>query len=123
MLTDTVTACSEEVVREFEGHPKVVEGIRNGRFIILRCGKYEVRVFKGQSRDYIVDPCRFCSCYEFVINVLSRRRRVACYHMVGFVIAEREGRVRVMNVDCSVIRDILIEIALDGFSIKLRRYL
>ncbi len=114
--------CSEGVIREFENHPKVSEGIRNKRFIVLRCGKVEVYIYRGQVRDYIVDPCRFCSCYDFMINVLSRRRKVACYHVVGFLIAEERGALRVVEVSCDVIRDVVLEISLFGLSTKLRKY-
>ena len=121
-MLDDAYVCDEHIVEEYENHPKVLEGMKSGRFVVLKCGDFAVHVYKGHTRDYIVDPCRFCSCYDFLINVLSRRKKSACYHTAGFVIARRKGKLKILSVTPSEFRDIVVEISLFGLSTRLRRY-
>ncbi len=108
----------------FENHSKVLEGLRTGRFIrLVSIDGVEVYVFRGVERDYIVSPCRFCMCHDFVINVLGRRSKAVCYHVVGFEIARRRGKLRVVHVSSEDLANIVLEIVLQGFSATLRRVL
>jgi len=108
----------------FESHDKILEALRAGRFIrLVSVDGVEVYVFRGVERDYIVSPCRFCMCYDFIINVLGKRSKVVCYHIVGFEIAQRRGKLRVVRVSSEELADIVLEIVLQGFSATLRRVL
>ncbi len=117
--------CSDEVVSSFATHPKVLEGFRSRRFVLLKCVEtgFEIHVFRGVERDYVVVPCRWCSCYDFVINVLSRRIKSACYHVVGFELARRLGKLYVVEVPGTVLKEIVIEIMSMRFSPTLRKIL
>jgi len=113
--------CDADTIKAFENHEKVLEGLRAGRFMVLDSEGMKIYVFRGVERDYIVSPCSFCMCYDFLINVLSRRIKTACYHVVGFEIARLKGKLYVVHVRPDQLADIIIEIAVQGFSHTLRR--
>jgi len=113
--------CDADIIKAFENHEKVIEGIRAGRFMVLDSKVMRIYVFRGIERDYVVSPCSFCMCYDFLINVLSRRTKIACYHVVGFEIARLKGKLHVVRVEPEELAEIVIEIAVQGFSYTLRR--
>lgn len=115
--------CSESVVAKFLSHDKLLEALRSDRFLLL-VGKenaIKVRVFRGVDKDYIVSPCRLCTCRDFVIHFRWGRRGYPCYHVIGFYVAESRGMLRQVTVDYQTIEAIVREIALQGFSSTLRR--
>lgn len=44
-----------------------------------------------RERVYIVIPDLYCSCTGFLMNVIMKRRKEYCYHMVAQKIAEKTG--------------------------------
>jgi predicted nucleic acid-binding Zn finger protein len=115
--------CSEDVVRYFENYDKVIEALASKRFIVLECKGLVTYIFKGTKRDYIVSPCRLCTCEDFIINYIGKNRSTPCYHVVGFRIAEKHGKLTKLDVDNKTLSKILEEIVLDGISYTLRKLL
>ncbi|MEM0027717.1 MAG: hypothetical protein QXT53_03750 [Ignisphaera sp.] len=99
--------------------------MRNKRFISLvdKGSGVVINVFKGLKNDYLVSPCRLCTCTDFLIHFVQGRRRYPCYHVIGFYIAYKEQKVIVLELDKDLIKDIVLEIALQGFSRTLRKIL
>ncbi len=114
--------CSVDMLREYENHPKVLEGIRNKRFMCLRSERLTFYVYRGVEKDYIVVPCRFCSCYDFLLTVLIRRRRCACYHVIGLEIARLWGALLDVRVEDRELVEVLEEVLVYGKSARLRKY-
>ena len=114
--------CTEDVLEKYRYYEKVVEALRNKRFVCLHStSNTEICIFRGQQRDYVVIPCRWCTCNDFIINVLSRGIKQVCYHIAGFVIAMQEGKIIDIDVNLQELTRILYEIAFYGISITLRR--
>lgn len=78
----------------------------------------------GKKETYIVIPKIYCSCIDFLINVVERKNVLSCYHLVSQVLAEVYGKYRVLK-DISVQKEIAIidEIEKYGHSLTLLRYL
>ncbi len=103
--------------------PKVREALREGRVIILSSGGRKAHIFKSRSRDYLVIPGRVCTCRDFEINVVFKKLRPACYHLVTTHIALKEGLAKTLNVPSDVYDDIITEVIYAGKSSTLRKIL
>ncbi len=53
--------------------------------------------FLGKTNTYILIPKTFCSCIDFEINVVERKKIPACYHLVTQVLAQVYGRYRIVR--------------------------
>ena len=93
------------------------------RFIVLIDREYglKVYVFKGSERDYLVSPCKMCTCSDFIINFIGKKRDYPCYHVIGFVLAENQNKLNYIELDHNTIVAILSEILFQGFSPSLRK--
>jgi len=83
-----------------------------------------VWVYVGSSRDYLIIPRTFCSCMDFIINVMSKGVKPYCKHIVAQYIVEEKGlyrEVRVPNME--ILIKIINEILDLNISSTLRRYL
>jgi len=93
---------------------RVVKASIRGRTLIF---------FKGRDRDYFIIRKRFCTCKDFEFNVVLRRRKPACYHLVAAELAERSGVARKLRLSINDFYDIMYELILDGRSNTLRKLL
>jgi predicted nucleic acid-binding Zn finger protein len=48
----------------------------------------EVWTVKGKAIDYLVIEDFYCSCDDFYLNVVIRRRLPCCYHLLAKVMAD-----------------------------------
>lgn len=115
--------CTEDVVKMFETHDKVLEALANRRFVVLLYKGYKFYLFKGVRKDYIVSPCSFCTCEDFIINYIAKSRKTPCYHVVGFRIAELYNKLTEVEIDPHILAKVLDEVILDGISTTLRKIL
>ncbi|HDM23328.1 MAG TPA: hypothetical protein ENG22_00080 [Candidatus Bathyarchaeota archaeon] len=44
-------------------------------------------VVVGKERDYYVKPNEYCTCRDFFLNVVIRKKRKWCYHMLAVEVA------------------------------------
>lgn len=115
--------CSEQILNMFKEHDKVVEALSEQRFLLLTHRDLKFHIFRGSKRDYIVSPCRLCTCEDFVLNYIGKLRKNPCYHVVGFRIAELYNKVIEIKVDLYTLSDILEEIISKSTSFTLRKIL
>lgn len=117
------TLCRDEVLNHFTNHEKLLNAINMNRFVVLIDRMYGLRVyvFRGSDRDYLVSPCRMCTCSDFIINFIGRKRGYPCYHVVGFTIAEKQNRLKYVELDHVTLISIVSEVVSQGFSPKLRK--
>lgn len=115
--------CKNTILEHFIGHEKLLNAINMRRFLVLVDKDYSLKiyVFKGIDRDYLVSPCRMCTCSDFIINFISKRREYPCYHVIGFAIAERQNKLNYIELDHNTLISIVSEIIFQGFSPKLRK--
>ncbi|MCS7111258.1 MAG: hypothetical protein N3D82_03055 [Ignisphaera sp.] len=115
--------CRDDILKHFLNHSKLLMAISMKRFIVLTDKEYGLRVyvFKGVDRDYLVSPCSMCTCSDFIINFVGKKRDYPCYHVIGFAIAERQNRLSYVELDHSTLVAIISEIVFLGFSTRLRK--
>jgi predicted nucleic acid-binding Zn finger protein len=117
--------CTEENLNRFKSYDKLLDSLRSKRFVVVIDSEtgLVLHVFKGVDRDYIVSPCKMCTCSDFVINFLLGKRGYPCYHVIGFHIALKEQRFVEITLSHDEVKEMVLEIVLEGFSKLLRRAL
>ncbi len=76
---------------------EAVNDLRVKKYVLSPSGRI-IWIVVGKRRDYWVIPKLYCSCDDFYINVISRRKKVLCYHLLAQAIAERVGKYEVFNI-------------------------
>ncbi len=114
--------------RMVEGLPsssikKALASARSGRLFLI-WKRPEIMIFVGEERDHLLVPPVFCDCMDYLMNVVMKRQRKYCYHMLSACIAEKEGllREKVVSDTISVARTI-IEIIEYGKALSFRKHL
>jgi len=99
--------------------------VRERRVVKVNVNGKDFTFFKGRDRDYLLIRRLFCTCKDFEFNVVLRRKRPACYHLIATEVAERGGRnvVRELQLSVDEFYDIVYELVLDGKSNTLRKLL
>ncbi len=110
----------EQYVEKFE-HPRIAEALQGTRYVRISLSP-EMWVYLGRKEDHVLVPRLYCSCLDFLVNVVGRRRKSPCYHLAGLELARKLGRTR----DLSSLAGpraprIVLEILEHGFSGELRR--
>ncbi len=80
--------------------------------------------FLGKTGTYIIIPKTYCSCTDFEINVVERKKVPTCYHLVAQVVAEVYGRYRhIRDLPTDELLRIYGEIEKRQLSATLHKYL
>ena len=80
--------------------------------------------YVGTRSDHLIMPRIFCSCKDFVINVMSRKSKHVCRHLIIQFIGEQKGFYRVVELpDVETFVKIVYEILDINISPTLRKLL
>ncbi len=80
--------------------------------------------YVGPRGDYVIVPKTYCSCKDFVINVMSRKKKRVCRHLIIQFIGSRKGLYRVVDIrDLETFSKIIHEILDINISPTLRKLL
>ncbi len=110
----------EQYVEGFQ-HPRIAEALQGTRYIRISVHP-EAWVYLGRREDHVLVPRLYCSCLDFLVNVVGRRRKSPCYHLVGLELARKLGRVKdLSSLAGPQAPKIMLEILEHGFSRELRR--
>lgn len=75
---------------------KAEEAVFHGRVFKITFKPSNYTIWMVLSREkrgyYLVIPDLFCSCYDFLINVILREKGKKCYHMYAQEIADKEKK-------------------------------
>ncbi len=81
---------------------KAREAAIRGRVVrvILSNGEIEHYVVETKDRRgyYLIIPGLFCSCNDFLFNVILRKRYEKCYHLLAFHFAKEHELIRTLTV-------------------------
>jgi predicted nucleic acid-binding Zn finger protein len=55
---------------------------------IFRPSRRTLWTVKGKKMDYLIIDDFYCSCDDFYLNVVIRRKSTSCYHLLAKVIAD-----------------------------------
>jgi len=82
--------------------------------ILLFAGNAEPPVwfYIGVKNDYVIIPRTFCSCKDFVVNVMSVKNKLFCKHLVLQFVSEARSVYRTVAIPSvsdylKIIREIL----------------
>lgn len=70
---------------------RVLEILLSGRLYRLRHGSETYFIFRGGERDYLIIPRVMCTCKDFIINVVLKKKRSSCLHLRSVEIATRRS--------------------------------
>ena len=103
---------------------KAIELVRLRRIIklISESGKI-IYIALGTTGDYLLIPKLFCTCKDFELNVVIRRTKGTCYHLIALELALKSNNFRELRVSDDVLNDIMYEILFSGRSVTLRKKL
>lgn len=90
---------------------KAVEEKRIMKYVFEPSGRH-MWIVMGKMRKYLVMPDFYCSCDDFYFNVVTRRKRQLCYHILARKIAEISGLYETICVSDTLYKDLLNEIKL-----------
>lgn len=74
---------------------RVAEGVYENR--VVKCITLNGQIlwfYLGKKEVYLIIPMTFCSCMDFLINVVERKTVPTCYHLASQIIAENYGKYR-----------------------------
>ena len=109
----------KEFLESFK-HEKIGAAVAEKRYHRI-LSRPEVWVYMGRERDYVLVPRLLCSCPDFMINVVARRRSKPCYHLVGLEKAVIQGSYMALDLSFEDALRIIYEVLDSGFSPTLRR--
>jgi len=82
--------------------------------ILLFAGNAEPPVwfYIGVKNDYVIVPRMFCSCKDFVVNVMSTKNKPFCKHLVLQLVSEARNMYRTVAIPSitdylKIIREVL----------------
>lgn len=84
---------------------------------------YEIWVYMGEERDYLLLPGVFCSCKDFILRTILNKASSYCKHQLGVYVALSRKKYIELNVYPEELYGIIQDILERGFSIHLRRKL
>jgi predicted nucleic acid-binding Zn finger protein len=115
-----------EYIESVKNRPpeRVREALVNRRVIkVSNADGKTLWAFRGKQRDYFIIPGLFCTCKDFEINVVMRKLRGCCYHLISADLAVERGEFREISVDNDLFFNILYELIINGVSPSLRKAL
>jgi len=90
---------------------KAVEEKRVIKYVFEPSEKF-LWIVVGKTRKYLVIPDFYCSCDDFYFNVVTRKKRQICYHILARKIAEALNLYQIINLKDDSFKNILNEIKL-----------
>ena len=103
---------------------KAIELVRLKRIIKLISGSGKIiYIALGTTGDYLLIPKLFCTCKDFELNVIIRRTKGACYHLIALELALKSNSFRELRVNDDTLNDIIYEVLFNGRSVTLRKKL
>lgn len=85
---------NEEIFRAYEAKIlKAIETVesKSVKKYLFMPSMRTVWIVVGKEREYLVIPRLYCQCDDFYINVVIRRKSMACYHLIAQCLAEEVG--------------------------------
>jgi len=83
--------------KRFERALETMEEERVHKYIFEPSNRV-VWIVTGTERDYWIIPDIYCNCNDFYMNVVTKSKYDACYHLLAKVISERLENYRTWNL-------------------------
>ncbi|MGQ4833328.1 MAG: hypothetical protein ACP6IS_05500 [Candidatus Asgardarchaeia archaeon] len=67
------------------------------KYIFLPSG-VEIWIVVGKKKDYLILGDYYCSCIDFLMNVVIKKNRSMCYHLLAKLLAESLNRYEIFRL-------------------------
>ena len=111
-----------------EGLPQTsiskAEDLSRKKLVFIRMGS--IVFLLGKKEDHVLIPPIYCSCRDFKINSVLRKRRGNCYHVYAYCLSEKNGNITVIkneNIGYMELRVVIAQLLKGGHSGLLRKIL
>lgn len=89
---------------------KVLEVISKGIVKVVHSpSNREVWLAKGNKCEHLIYPKTYCSCQDFYKNVVIKRKRPFCKHILAQVICEASGEYNMRESDDEDFKHLIME--------------
>lgn len=127
--TDTLSYLNRKSYEEFEKDRSLQSSLALKRlvkpiFVFAENIEAPTWFYVTPRRDYLIIPGLYCSCKNFIINVMSRKNKYVCKHLVIQYIGSRKNMYRIVKLsDLDTYLNIIREILSINISPTLRKLL
>ncbi|MEM1674973.1 MAG: hypothetical protein QXX35_01605 [Desulfurococcaceae archaeon] len=67
--------------------------------LLYMSGEYTPVWFYIGVKDHVIIPKTYCSCMDFIVNVMSRKTRLFCKHLLIQYISEKTNNYREVEIN------------------------
>ncbi len=100
----------EDLLRD----PKILEILLSRRIYGFKYGEYRFYVYRSGREDHIIIPKIMCTCPDFIMNVIMRRRRSSCIHLRALELAIKKSYVKEIVLNRDRFEKILYDVISSG---------
>lgn len=83
---------------EVSRDPRVLEVLLSKRLYRIKWREKEFFVYRSGREDYLIIPRAMCTCLDFVLNAVMRRKKSSCIHLRAVEIAARKNLFKDIEV-------------------------
>ncbi len=100
----------EELLRD----QRILEILLSKRIYRIKYGELSFYVYRSGREDYVIIPRIMCTCPDFIMNVIMRRKRSSCIHLRALEIAIKKNYFREIVLDKEKFEKVLYSAVLSG---------
>ncbi|MFX1569802.1 MAG: hypothetical protein ACFFCV_15720 [Promethearchaeota archaeon] len=67
---------------------------------------------QGENQEHLIYPKLFCSCQDFYKNVVIKKKRIFCKHILAQIISEALNQFKTVTLNDSKFKDLVNELKL-----------
>ncbi|MFX1389682.1 MAG: hypothetical protein ACFE9Z_06425 [Promethearchaeota archaeon] len=92
----------------------VIESIKSGIIkYIYHPSNRVVWAAKGENQEHLIYPKLYCSCQDFYKNVVIKKKRKFCKHILAQVISEALGKFKTIILEDEKFKEFVKELKLN----------
>ncbi|MFW9828274.1 MAG: hypothetical protein ACFFEY_11835 [Candidatus Thorarchaeota archaeon] len=92
----------------------VIDSIKSGiiKYIYYPSNRV-VWAAKGENQEHLIYPKLYCSCQDFYKNVVIKKKRKFCKHILAQVISEALGKFKTISLEDEKFKEFVKELKLN----------
>ncbi|MFW9900803.1 MAG: hypothetical protein ACFFDY_05895 [Candidatus Thorarchaeota archaeon] len=67
---------------------------------------------QGENQEHLIYPKLYCSCQDFYKNVVIKKKRIFCKHILAQVISEALNQFKIITLDDNKFKELISELKL-----------
>jgi len=91
----------------------VIEVLKRGIIkYIYKPSNRTVWTAQGENQEHLIYPKLYCSCQDFYKNVVIKKKRKFCKHILAQVISEALNQFKIVSLDDNKFKELISELKL-----------